>query len=257
MKVIDVPIEKIHLGDRYRRDMGNIEPAALGLCGMDAIQRFPGFNEGLSACRTRAAAGGVRVSKTCELVFDAARHRYYLHGVCLPNVTRVLESAGLLNYDFLGERREFYLARGQAVHRATGDDDEGNLAEGSVSPAIRGYVEAWRAFRRDYGFQPQLIEHRVYNLRHGYAGCIDRTGRTRDGAKVILDLKTGTAPAATRYQLVAYLACLPRPRAFRRRCVELHGDASYRVIAYETRDYLSDLNEFLAALETYRTREEK
>jgi hypothetical protein len=103
---------------------------------------------------------------------------------------------------------------------------------------------------------PRLIEQPVYHPVHRYAGRIDRVGRIRDGTEIILDLKTGIAPAATRLQLVAYTSCWQHPRTRLRRCVELHADATYKVIPYETSDYQRDFNEFLAALETFRTREE-
>ena len=76
----------------------------------------------------------------------------------------------------------------------------------------------------------------------------------RDGTEIILDIKTGEAPAAVAVQLAAYAACLPHPRARRRRCVELHADGGYRVIAYETRDYQRDFDTFLTALETFKPR---
>jgi hypothetical protein len=192
-----------------------------------------------------------------QLVFDAAAHRYYLAGVCLPGVTAVLESAGLIDYRFLGDRREQYLERGRAVHIATHYDDNHDLAEESLSAEILPYLEAWRSFRQDYGFVPQLIEHRVCNPQYGYAGTLDRVGSIRDGTGIILDIKTGHAPDAVRYQLAAYNACLPHPRTRQRRCVELHQDGTYKVIPYETSDYQRDFNEFLAALEIYRAKEEK
>jgi hypothetical protein len=182
-----------------------------------------------------------------ELRFDQAAHHYYLGGARIPGVTSVLESAGLIDYSFLGARREQYLERGRAVHLATQADDLGFGAAG-LSDEIRGYLEGWRAFRRDYGFMPQLIEHRVCNPVFGYAGTLDRVGRLADGTEIILDLKSGIAPPAVRYQLAAYAACLPHPRTRIRRCVELHADASYRVIGFRTADYLRDFEIFAAAL---------
>jgi len=183
-----------------------------------------------------------------DLIFDETAHRYYLGGVRLPGVTSVLESAGLIDYSFLGARREEYLARGRAVHEATQADDLGGLDEEGLSAEILGYLEGWRAFRRDYGFVAHLIEHRVCNKAYGYAGTLDRVGRVRNGTAIILDLKSGVAPAAVRYQLAAYAACLPHPRTRLRRCVELHSDASYRVIGFETSDYWRDFRIFAAAL---------
>jgi hypothetical protein len=192
-----------------------------------------------------------------QFSFDEPAHHYYLNGVMLPSVTTVLAAAGLLDYGFLGDRREVYLERGQAVHAATQRDDDHDFAEESVNAEILEYVKAWRAFRRDYGFAPRLIEHRVFHPHFQYAGTLDRLGPVRDGSEWLLDIKTGVAPAAARLQLAAYNACLPHPRTRRRRCVELHADGSYRVIAFETSDYLRDFNVFAAALETFRAREEE
>jgi hypothetical protein len=192
-----------------------------------------------------------------QLTFDPAAHRYYLDGVRLPNVTAVLQDAGLIDYGFLSdEDRAHSMERGRAVHQATHDDDNHNLIEDSVSVEALGYLQAWRKFRRDFGFVPRLIEHRVCNLEYDYAGTLDRVGSIRDGTEIILDLKTGCAPDAVRYQLAAYTACLPHPRTLLRRCVELHADGSYRVIPFETRDYQRDFNTFAAALAATRLMEE-
>jgi len=188
------------------------------------------------------------------LKFDETGHRYYLNGTPVPSVTRVLEYTGLVNYGFLGERRDEYLERGRIVHLATRNDDEGGLAQSSVPVELRGYLQAWRAFRSDYAFVPILIEHRVFHAEHGFAGTLDRTGRIGDGTEIILDIKSGLAPAAVGLQLAAYASCLAHPRARRRRCVELHQDGTYKVIPHETSDYQRDLNTFLEALTAYKAR---
>jgi hypothetical protein len=192
-----------------------------------------------------------------QLTFDEPTHRYHLGNVTLPSVTTVLAAAGLLDYSFLGDRREIYLERGRAVHAATQRDDDHDLAEESLHADILGYVEAWRAFRRDYGFVPHLIEHRVFNRQYAYAGTLDRVGSIRGGAEIIVDIKSGTAPSAVRYQLAAYAGCLEHPRTRLRRCVELHQDGAYKVIPFETSDYQRDFDTFFRALETFRAGEEK
>lgn len=192
-----------------------------------------------------------------EITFDETAHRYYLDGAPLPNVTRVLEAAALIDYGFLGHRREQYLARGRAVHRTTHQFDNHTLTEEGINAEIFGYLEAWRAFRRNYGFVPYLIEHRVFNRHQLYAGTLDRVGSIRGGGEIILDIKSGVAPCAVRYQLAAYAACLAHPRTRLRRCVELHEDGTYKVIPYETSDYQRDLDTFVRALETFRAREEE
>src|SRR5215831_2246736 len=190
-----------------------------------------------------------------SLEFDEEVHRYYLGGVQVPGVTSILEGAGLIDYSFLGDRRELYLERGRKVHKATHEDDDQDLSEG-WSDEILGYLEGWRAFRCDFGFVPRLIEHRVCSPAHGYAGTLDRVGRIRDGTELIVDLKSGIAPKAVRYQLAAYAACLPHPRTLNRRCVELHRDGTYRVIAFKTADYQRDFETFAWALREVRALEE-
>ena len=190
-----------------------------------------------------------------DLEFDEAAHLYFLNGVHMPSVTQILEGAGLIDYSFLGARRELYLARGKAVHKASHEDDDQDLSA-DWSDEILGYLEGWRAFRHDFGFVPRLIEHRVCSPAHGYAGTLDRVGRIRDGTEIIADIKSGVAPTAVRYQLAAYAACLPNPRTLNRRCVELHADGSYRVIAFETRDYQRDFETFAWALRELRAMEE-
>jgi hypothetical protein len=193
-----------------------------------------------------------------QLVFDPTANRYYLNNEPVPNVTRILRTAGLIDYSFLdGEHRERCLALGRAVHEATQCDDQGFLTEVSISADVVNYLEAWRAFRRDFRFEPDLIEHTVYHQQLHYCGRLDRVGRTHRGETFIVDIKTGTALPWTAVQLAAYSACLEHPRTRLRRCVELHADGSYRVIPYETRNYRRDLNAFIEALRTFLSTEEE
>lgn len=186
-----------------------------------------------------------------ELIFDEANHLYMYGGKLVPGVTRVLESTGMIDYSFLGAKRPYYLERGRLVHQATHADDEGTLDQSQTPDHIMGYVEGWRAFRRDYGFVPNRIEQRVFQRRHGYAGTLDRTGLVRDGSEIILDIKSGIAPSAVRFQLAAYAGCLPHPRTRRRRCVEVHVNGTYRVIPFDTASYQRDFDTFRLALQLY------
>ena len=200
-------------------------------------------------------AKGIGIEQVSGLVFTELDHSYRFNGKLIPGVTSVLERAGLIDYRFLGARRDYYLQRGSAVHSACHFDDEGDLIESSIDPEIMGYVAAWRAFRSDYGFTPVLIEQRVVSERWGFAGTLDRTGILRDGTEIIADIKSGQAPQAVKVQLAAYASCLDHPRTRNRRCIEVHADGTYRVIAFETRDYQTDLNVFLSALTICKSQE--
>jgi hypothetical protein len=194
---------------------------------------------------------GVVAEQLAGLIFDETAHLYYLDGVWVPGVTMVLEGVGLIDYTHLGAKREIYLDRGRAVHTATHYDDQGDLGTG-LSDEILGYLMGWRKFRRDFGFVPNRIEQLVCNRRYGYAGRLDRTGTVRDGSEIIVDIKSGIAPPAVRYQMAAYAACLLHPRTRLRRCVELHRDATYRVIPFATRDYQHDFDTFVQAVGDYK-----
>lgn len=195
-----------------------------------------------------------------SLTFDAAEHAYHLDGRRLPSVTQILEDVGIIDYSGIpGASREQYLLRGQIVHACTQFDDEmsveGNrLADDQIDPRVAGYVEAWRRFRRDTGFTPELIEHRAANKQYGFAGTLDRTGRLRGETGVGLwDIKTGHAMPWTRLQLAAYASFFEKPRTLLRSVVELHEDGTYCVpFVWQARDWMTDFNIFLSAVNVFR-----
>lgn len=194
-----------------------------------------------------------------SLLFDPESHTYSLDGECLPSVTEVLSDVGIIDYSHIPEpTREMALERGRAVHLATQFEDEGDLSEGSITEDLRGYLEAWRRFRREARFVPELIEYRGFHPSHKYAGTLDRTGNL--GGNVVnclLDIKTNDAQEWVRYQLAAYAAFFDSPRKFRRMSVELHQDGSYRVREFPCRDWQADMNVFVSALNVYRAKRER
>ena len=193
--------------------------------------------------------------------FDPELHAYSVNGTVLPSVTQILEDVGIIDYSQIpSETQEEALARGRRVHIATQYDDEGELDDSTVAESDLPYLEAWRKFRAESGFTPSLIEYRSYNSTHGFAGTLDRTGwygSNGRGADVLLDVKSGSAENWVRLQLSAYCSFFPSPRSFRRVCVELRKDGSYRTYEFPCREWESDFNRFLAALEVYRMKREE
>lgn len=195
------------------------------------------------------------------LKFDPETHSYSVAGRRVLSVTQILELAGVIDYSRLPrDVREFSLARGSAVHLATQFDDEGILDEESVDPEIVGYLNAWRNFRSETGWESFRIEERQYHPAYGYAGTIDRVGAFQGGGLNVLDIKTGKAPGWVALQLAAY-SCLAelldtRP-TFGRVSVELHGDGSYKVETYSVSDRRRHLSDFLACLRVIQLRGEK
>lgn len=169
------------------------------------------------------AAGGFQ--------FDDATHVYTLDGRRLESVTEILEGAGLVDYGFLPPKvRTMALERGSAVHLATAFDDEGDLDEDSLDPAILPYLAGWRKFRSDEGAVFEQIEHRSYHPQFLYAGTKDRRVRLpkRSNSPFDLDIKCGKAQPWVWIQIAAYQGLDPAPRRMLPFVVELPGDGTWR-----------------------------
>jgi hypothetical protein len=186
------------------------------------------------------------------LTFNQAAHAYFFDGLPVPSVTQVLEACGVVDYSYLPpSTREMALARGSAVHLTTQYDDEGDLDEALLDDELRPYLDAWRRFRLDTGFTPDLIEHRGYHPLYRYAGTLDRRGSFPDGTTAMVDVKTNSSQGWVRLQLAAYCAFFPNPRTYRRICVEVHKDATYRAIEFPMADYSADFARFVACVAVY------
>lgn len=187
------------------------------------------------------------------LMFDAELHQYSLDGQILPSVTQVLEACGVVDYSYLPPAtRRMALGRGSAVHSATQFDDEGDLDETLLDDELVPYVAAWRRFRAETGFVPDLIEHRDHHPKYQYAGTLDRRGSFPDGTKAICDIKSNSSEGWVSLQLAAYSAFFESPRAYRRICAEVHKDATYRLIEFPSANYTADFGRFLACMTVYR-----
>jgi hypothetical protein len=191
-----------------------------------------------------------------SLTFDHEIHEYRWNGEPAPSVTQILESAGLIDYSYIPEgTRAMALERGSAVHAACHYDDEGDLIEDGLD-ALMPYVNAWRKFRADTCFAPDLIEHRAYHEQYGYAGTLDRRGTSpKWKLPVMVDLKNNDSPRWAGFQLAAYAAFFPSPRTYMRLAVELHKDGTYRVDEYFPQNWSADFSVFLAALTVMRAKE--
>lgn len=171
--------------------------------------------------------------------FKAETHEYFFNGRKVPSVTGILKEVGLIDDEwFTEEARE----RGKAVHAATELLDRDDLDWDSLHPKIEPYVKAYQNFKKDTGFIPELIEHRVYNHDYNYAGTLDRTGIFPNGEKVILDIKSGPISGWAALQVAAYDYCLAQAR--QRMALQLKNDGTYKVKSFKG---LNDINIFVSA----------
>lgn len=181
------------------------------------------------------------------LAFDHAEHRYTWNGAIVPSVTQVL--APLFDWSrvppaILERKRQI----GQAVHEAIEYDLRGTLIESSIDPACRGYFNGFRLFCRECKFEPVLVEYRVYNKRHRYAGTLDTWGLL-NSAQALIDWKNSAVMEhdAVGAQTYAYLAALVEAGIAsindKRFALQLRPDGTYKLHRYRQLAY--DAHTFL------------
>lgn len=196
--------------------------------------------------------------------FEEQTHIYRINSAELPSVTGILRAAGLVDEQwFTDESRD----RGSAVHLAIQYLDEDALDEESLDERVKPYVNAYRKFKTDTGFEPLPIidqvndaeviaEARRFQPKYGYAGTIDRIGIFRNGRKVILEIKTGAAHPTHRLQLAAYQAMLDKPGEYIRLVLRLEKDGTYIVNEFSLTEYPQDFQVFASCLQVVRFKKE-
>lgn len=181
--------------------------------------------------------------------FDEATHRYSVNGITFPSVTQALESSGISDFSGVNEDVLKRAAqRGTAVHNACWYDDQNDLDESSVAVEIQGYLEAWRAFRRNTGFIPDEIEKTGHCPIYKYCGRFDRNGTFSNGRAATVDIKTGAEQPSWPIQLAGYSRLQTKPMSRDRVAVKLSADGTYRTIIYPLNEFKRDEAIFLSAV---------
>ena len=151
---------------------------------------------------------GVLEESGSILTFDPAAHVYRVDGAPVPSVTELLEAAGIspdyskVNPAVLQHARR----RGLHVDLCCDLDDADDLDFSSVHPEAVGYVQAWQAFKADYGYRPLASQVLLYHPSYGYAGTADSVGEL--GGYVTVAERKATARMAASYALqTAGYAC--------------------------------------------------
>lgn len=179
-----------------------------------------------------------------ELTFDAGTHVYRYGGRVVPSVTQVLDQLNDFS-DVHPDRLEAARIRGSHVHAMIDLDNRGELDEASVDEAYLPYLEQWRLFLRESGFQVTASEMRVFHSKLRYAGTCDTL--IGHNSSWVLDIKTGAVPRTVGAQLAAYQHAMdPKPR--RRLCLAL-TPGNYQL--HECKD-LSDFALFQSCLNIWR-----
>ena len=169
-----------------------------------------------------------------RLEFEDESHTYRWDGSVVPSVTQLLKPVGF-DYDSIPRHIVQHASeRGTAVHAATEFYDDGDLDEDSVDLEILPYVQAWRLFREQSGFQVFRSEVRVYSERHGFAGTFDCLGVLNRQLAIVEKKTTAQLHPSTAIQVSAYMRAFNegKPREEQaKRCysVWLRRDGTYRL----------------------------
>jgi len=187
--------------------------------------------------------------------YSDSEHRYFVDGREFPSVTHILDAAGKISPFCRDEEARF---RGSKVHEFCAIDDETPLDLRKVPASLRGYVRAWRRYRRDTGFYPLLIEHRVDCAPYGFAGRFDRYGlRNNQTLPVLIDIKTskaGVIPDYSRLQLAGYALAYDATKIIERITVSLMPNGSYKSRPWPLFNHHADRAEFLGLVRQLKER---
>lgn len=199
------------------------------------------------------------------ITFDPEEHRYTIDDGVEESVTQVLEASGISDFSGVDPDVLWWAQqRGTMVHRCAHFINQHNLDPATVDERIAGYVEAWRAFRRDHELQVHHSEHIVHRrltirgnpvIRPAETdlhiiGTLDVAGLIKKHGPIILDIKTGDETDSWPIQLAPYaMAYTERSRyTHKRLVVQVRRDGSYKCHWYPLRDFDRDWGIFYAAL---------
>jgi len=165
-----------------------------------------------------------------DIVFVEETHEYFVDGRRVPCVSDILSSMGFVN---TARFAPVHAERGKIVHELTRLHDLDILAEESVDSRLKGYLEGYKTFKRDFGDRLVVvgIEEIVYNEQHGYAGTLDRWGYL-DGDAILYDIKSGVEIPWHVLQTTAYALCMTeKPK--RMFGLYVRDDGTYKLVEHK------------------------
>jgi hypothetical protein len=122
--------------------------------------------------------------------FNSAKHEYTVDGCRVISTTDVLGRMGFVDFSGVNPHvLEEAAAIGTGVSEATALLDKGK--SWTKYAALSGYVRAWIAFKKAWGFKPKLIEKPLYCSSLMYATTPDRYGYSKlMDANIVVQIKT-------------------------------------------------------------------
>lgn len=140
------------------------------------------------------------------LFFDRERHRYFLNGSRVPNVTRILERGRepVDRFDRWFATVQAAADIGTAVHSFAEQCLKGLRPPLPTDPGAQNSARAFLRWLSAHDVKPVHCERVCYSKKHGYCGTLDCEAVV-DGQLTLIDFKTSSKiHGDDRLQLAAY-----------------------------------------------------
>lgn len=173
-------------------------------------------------------------------------HTYRVDGVIRPGVTEILKGVGFIDdtyYTPESSQRGTYVHRAIELYHTVGLDIK--TVHKSLLPYFEGYLKFLKEVRYTNVVCKDLVEKKLYHSIYQYCGRLDLAFTTDSGLNVF-DIKTGSVPWHTKYQLEGYgeLIRYAGYKVHKLYALHLPGNGTYKMIQYGS---ARDLSVFQAA----------
>ena len=180
-----------------------------------------------------------------ELKFEKETHIYTVNNKTIPSVSEIVQD--VVGLPYIAD--EWYLQRGNAIHKALALYLQGKLNENSVDERIRQYVENGKKAIKDLSLVPTLVEVSLYHKTLNFAGTPDLLSDT-----ILVDYKTNHS-GNTPIQLGGYILLLEDNKMNVKKAYEISLEGqTYSLVEYKVSRCKSL---FISVLNIYNWKKER
>lgn len=187
------------------------------------------------------------MSQSPQLRFENLGHQYFIGEKRYPGITELLKEFNLipeLKY-YTDHSRD----RGHAFHLARQFYDEGTLDIDTIDPQIRGHVDAYIEYRKQFPCKFLLSEVRMVSHLHRFCGTPDALVHDSEGF-LLEEYKTGAPHETVRLQTAGQLRLVqenyPQFSTLRRRVIQFKSNGKYSVKDLPMENIMRDQADFEA-----------
>lgn len=168
------------------------------------------------------------------LTFNEGLHEYRYNNIVVPSVTQIISTYMGMDMSHIPER---YRDRGVAVHKAIELLVKDELDDSTVMSELMPYVNAYKLFQEDYGWEVGASEDKRYHSEMEYAGTIDQLGRFKDDKKeTVLEIKTGQKAKYHQLQTAGYAMLYDPKRPTPRFTLYVDAEGDYELIPHDNNE---------------------